>query len=60
MSIETLQQEWRAFLRENLDAQVVINGLMERTGFAEDDVLFVLLEAWLGSSSGQNSATSAP
>jgi hypothetical protein len=49
VSINNLQQEWRAFLRVNPDARVVINGLMERTGLGEDEVLFFLLEAWLAS-----------
>jgi len=41
-----LIEEWRAFLRQNPDAQLIVTGAMERTGFAEDEILFVLIEAW--------------
>jgi hypothetical protein len=39
-------EEWRAFLRKNRDARVIVSDAMERTGFAEDEVLFLLMEAW--------------
>jgi hypothetical protein len=41
-----LIEEWRAFLRQNPDARLIVNDAMERTGFAEDEVLFLLIEAW--------------
>jgi hypothetical protein len=41
-----LIEEWRAFLRQNPDAQLIVNGAMKRTGFADDEVLFVLIKAW--------------
>ena len=42
----TLIEEWRVFLRQNPDARLIVSDAMERTGFAEDEVFFVLFEAW--------------
>jgi hypothetical protein len=41
-----LIEEWRAFLRQNPDARLIVNNVMERTGFTEDEVLLLLIEAW--------------
>jgi hypothetical protein len=41
-----LIEEWRVFLRQNPDARLIVSDAMERTGFAEDEVLFVLIQAW--------------
>ena len=41
-----LQEEWRAFLQRDVDAQAVVHGVMERTGFRKGEVLFYLMEAW--------------
>ena len=41
-----LNEEWRGFLSRDLDARRVVDGIMCRTGFAQDEVLVYLLEAW--------------
>jgi hypothetical protein len=41
-----LRQQWREFLRRNPDARSIVLGIMNRTGFEEDDVLIYLLNAW--------------
>jgi hypothetical protein len=41
-----LVEEWRVFLQQNPDAWLIVNDAMKRTGFAQDEVLFVLIEAW--------------
>ena len=41
-----LHEEWRDFLRKHPDARSVVDGIMDRTGFEEDEVLSYLLEMW--------------
>ena len=41
-----LNEEWREFLGRDLDARRVVDGIMSRTGFGQDEVLIYLLEAW--------------
>lgn len=41
-----LCQQWREFLRRNPDARSIVLGIMNRTGFEEEDVLIYLLNAW--------------
>src|SRR4051812_15879711 len=41
-----LNEQWREFLRRNVDARSVIEGIMDRTGFEEDEVLSYLLKMW--------------
>ena len=41
-----LKEQWRDFLRQNPDARSVVDGIMDRTGFEEDEVLSYLLEMW--------------
>jgi hypothetical protein len=38
--------EWRAFFAAEPDARLIVNNAMERTGFTEDEVLLLLIEAW--------------
>jgi hypothetical protein len=42
----SLNEEWREFLNRDLDARRVVDGIMSRTGFEQDEVLVYLLEAW--------------
>jgi hypothetical protein len=42
----TLTEQWSAFLKENIDARVVVDELMARTGFSEKQVFYLLMEAW--------------
>jgi hypothetical protein len=42
----TLTEQWSAFLKENIDARVVVDELMARTGFSEKQVFHLLMEAW--------------
>jgi hypothetical protein len=42
-----LDEEWQRFLRQNPDARLVVDNLMHRTGLTDDDVLILLLEAWI-------------
>ena len=39
--------EWRAFLKRNPRARLVIDGLIARIGCTEDEVLFLLMDAWV-------------
>jgi hypothetical protein len=39
-------EEWHTFLRKDVDAQVTIHHLMERTGLSEDEVLFYMMDMW--------------
>jgi hypothetical protein len=41
-----LKEQWRDFLRQHSDARSVVDGIMDRTGFEEDEVLTYLLEMW--------------
>jgi hypothetical protein len=41
-----LDEEWRDFLRQNFDARSIVDGIMDRTGFEEDEVLSYLLKMW--------------
>jgi hypothetical protein len=41
-----LNEQWRDFLRQNLDARLIVDGIMDRMGFEEDEVLMYLLNAW--------------
>jgi hypothetical protein len=41
-----LQEYWHSFLTDNLDARVVVDRVMARTGFTEHEVLFFLMGAW--------------
>jgi hypothetical protein len=41
-----LNEQWREFLRRNLDARSIVEGIMDRTGFEEDEVLSYLLNMW--------------
>jgi hypothetical protein len=41
-----LNEQWRDFLRQNLDARLIVDGIMDRTGFEEDEVLSYLLKMW--------------
>ena len=45
----SLAQDWHAFLERNQDAQIIVSGLMVRTGLAEDEALFYLLAEWANS-----------
>jgi hypothetical protein len=40
-----LNEQWRDFLRQNLDARLIVDGIMDRMGFEEDEVLMYLLNA---------------
>ena len=42
-----LQEHWHSFLTDNLDARVVVDRVMARTGFTEHEVLFFLMGAWV-------------
>jgi hypothetical protein len=44
-----LEEQWRDFLRQNPDARSVVDGIMDRTGFEEDEVIIYLLDAWVNS-----------
>jgi hypothetical protein len=46
-----LIEEWRVFLQQNPDAWLIVKDAMERTGFAQDEVFFVLIEAWAAKNS---------
>jgi len=41
-----LNEEWEDFLSRDIDARRVVEGIMSRTGFGQDEVLVYLLEAW--------------
>ena len=41
-----LKRDWSAFLERDADAQIIVNGLMVRTGFKEDEALFYLIAEW--------------
>jgi hypothetical protein len=41
-----LNEQWRDFLRQNLDARLIVDGIMDRMGFEEDEVLSYLLKMW--------------
>ena len=41
-----INQHWHAFLLQHPDARRVVDGVMARTGFSEDTVLFFLINAW--------------
>ena len=41
-----LKERWKDFLRQNRDARSIVDGIMDRTGFEEDEVLSYLLEMW--------------
>ena len=41
-----LREHWRAFLTKNPDARRVVDGAMARTGLCEEEVLFLLMDAW--------------
>jgi hypothetical protein len=43
----TLDEEWQRFLQQNPDARLVVDSLMHRTGLSDDEVLILLLEAWI-------------
>ena len=42
-----LNEEWQRFLQQNPEARLVVDSLMHRTGLTDDDVLILLLEAWI-------------
>ena len=42
-----LDEEWQRFLQQNPEARLVVDSLMLRTGLTDDDVLILLLEAWI-------------
>ena len=42
-----LRELWRVFLTKNLDARLIVHGTMVRMGLSEDEVLFVLIDAWM-------------
>ena len=44
--ITNLNEEWREFLSRDLDARRVVNALMSRTGFGQDEVPVYLLDVW--------------
>ena len=44
--LANLKEEWSTFLRHNPDARLVVEGMRARTGFQEDEVLFLLLTEW--------------
>ncbi len=41
-----LKEHWHVFLKRNLDAQVIVRRVMERTGFSENEVLFYMMDLW--------------
>ena len=41
-----LREHWRVFLTKNLDARLIVDGAMTRMGLSEDEVLFLLMDAW--------------
>jgi hypothetical protein len=41
-----LKEHWHTFLRKNIDAQIIVDRVAERTGFGEDEVVFYLLGMW--------------
>jgi alanine racemase len=42
-----LNEEWQRFLQQNPEARLVVDSLMHRTGLTDDEVLILLLEAWI-------------
>jgi hypothetical protein len=41
-----LQEHWHFFLTQNLDARLIVDRVIARTGFTENQVLFFLMDAW--------------
>ena len=41
-----LIRDWSAFLKRDTDAQIIVSGLMIRTGLTEDEALFYLIGEW--------------
>ena len=41
-----LKEHWRSFLQKNIDAQIIVHEVAERTGLSDDEVLFYLLGMW--------------
>ena len=41
-----LKEHWHAFLQNNIDAQIIVDRVADRTGLGEDEVLFYLLGMW--------------
>ena len=41
-----LKEHWDVFLKRNLDAQVIVHRVMDRTGFSEGEVLFYFMSMW--------------
>ena len=41
-----IRAHWRVFLTRNPDARAVVNRAIARTGLTEDEVLFLLMDAW--------------
>ena len=44
--LPAIDEHWRAFLRRDDDARLIVNAAMVRTGRTEQEVLFFLLDAW--------------
>ena len=42
----SLTEHWHDFLLRNPDASLVVHGVVERTGFTQDEVLFFLMDEW--------------
>ena len=41
-----LKEHWRSFLQKNIDAQIIVHEVAERTGLSDDEVLFYFLGMW--------------
>ena len=41
-----LKEHWRSFLQKNIDAQIIVHKVAERTGLSDDEVLYYLLGMW--------------
>jgi len=41
-----LLQDWHTFLKQNEDAQAIVQNLMIRTGLTKNEALFYLLAEW--------------
>ena len=44
--LTNLKEEWHLFLISNAEARFIVDGMMERTGLNESDVLFQLIGIW--------------
>lgn len=43
-----LREHWQVFLAKNPDARRIVDDAMAWTGLGEDEVLYLLMDAWAG------------